>query len=193
MKKALKILATLLISLLSIIGLMTVIIGIFYGGIKDYAIGHIDRVTNEEPFEYEIDKIEVYLLMQPEGQESSGTFQANRYSKAIPTYGSVSIEGKEAEEIVELWSITPKSFHERGLCFEPPYGLKMYSKGELKFQGAICWHCHRFQSYNIPFYGDSGFPGDSRAAQKMLELIDAKLPYPKKSGPPAEELSPDKE
>ncbi|GAA5495397.1 hypothetical protein Rhal01_01572 [Rubritalea halochordaticola] len=179
MKRILKILASLLISLLSIIGLSTVTIGIFFDGAKDYMIGHIDRVSNEPPYVYDIDKIEAFLLMQSDGTQSLGTFQANAATEPLPYYGTTTIQGREAKEIASCWAATTKSFHARGLCFSPPYGIKMYSKGELKFQGAICWQCHRYKSDSVPFIGNTGFDGDSMPAQEMLKLLDQRLPYPK--------------
>lgn len=181
MKRALKWVAGIVVGLLAICGAATLVIALAFDGAKDYTLGRLERVVNQEY--YDVDRIEVYLIAEPTGATPDGTFRAGLNGREYPVYGRATLSGSEAKEAAKLWSYTLKDARMGAMCHEPPYGIRMYEGNKLRFESSICWGCSNFSVHAFPgVYTYWGFDAESKGAKDLLSLLDHALPYPKPAG-----------
>lgn len=181
MKIALKWISRVLIGLLAICGAVALVIGFGFDGAKDYSLGRMERMVNQDYDD--IDRIELFLISAPSGAKPDGTFPAGGEEKDYPVYGTATLTGSDAQKAAELWSYTLKDARMGSMCHGPPYGIRMYAGKKLRFESTICWGCHNFSVHAFPNINTYwGFDAESKGAQDLLALFDKALPYPK---PPA--------
>ena len=178
MKKLFTWVIRILISLLVICGSIALIYGFFGYGLKDFMVGRSQRIADMQ-HKY-VDTIEVYLIQNPGGGEPIGTFPDKIRAEDYSIYGKVVLTGEEAQFAAERWNWTHKDQRFAAMCHDPPYGVRMWSQGEVIFETSICWKCSTFPFEPLPgmntYYG---FNSSEKSAQELLALFDSKLPYPR--------------
>ncbi len=166
MKCALKWFARIVIGLLAICGAAALVIGFAFDGGRDYIIGRMERIANEDY--YDVDRIELFLIAAPTGGSPDGTFRAGTDGGAYPVSGTATLSGSDVEKAVELWTYTLKARNMGAMCHSPPYGIRMYAGKKLRFESTICWECSNFSVHAFPGVSTYwGFDAKSKGAQDL--------------------------
>ena len=157
---------------------------VFDGG-RDILYGRMHRLANEtfaipgySPDD--ITRVEIYLLLGDKAKAHGETFSVSLFAPKSSVYGKVSLPTAAIKPFLMLWSQQETNLWLSGMCHEPAYGFRFYQSDELVQETAICWHCSNFQLDDSLIGGVTyGFQADSESGQKLLELCDQHLPYPK--------------
>ena len=166
------------VGLLAVCGIFTLVVCFAFNGAEDYARGRLDRIAGQM-FD-DVDRVEIFLLVQPSGVVEDGTFPVRPYREEYPVYGTATLSGDDAKQAAELWSYTIKNLGIQALCHNPPYGVRMFAGKTLRFESSICWHCNNFYIEGFPGnYMWYGFDADSKGATDLLALFESHLPFPR--------------
>ena len=154
---------------------------------NDAFISYIGRQMYVEALDYgpflpPVDKVDVILL----GGIQKSKEQTGFMETAISDYvilGQKTLNGKEAEDIAQIWRYVPQNPHYSALCHGPLYALRFWKNDSKICEVTICWHCSNF-GLTVPSdwlpLGDRefGFDSNSRAATGLLDKLKTIVPPP---------------
>jgi hypothetical protein len=92
------------------------------------------------------------------------------------------IEGKETQQILNVWREQKYGGGSAAACHQPPYAIKFYSKNKIVLFVTVCWSCHNltFIVPEVKHWVD--FESDTQAAKKLKATFEKAFPSKKKFG-----------
>lgn len=85
------------------------------------------------------------------------------------------VDDKQARSIANMWRSQAFDLNYSGMCHEPPYAIRFYSRDKVVLYASICWACNTIVILE-PILSGQGFKANSRAAKALLRIFTEAFP-----------------